>query len=182
MADSSVPQDSLPRDPHEVPPVDDIDATLATALRGMTFERPRPRQYLVRLPGQHKLATMCWLVAGDHSLLVEAFVMRRPDENRETLYDLLLTRNARMYGVGWAVDPAGDVFLVGRLPLSAVTEAEIDRLLGSVLSYADETFDLMLEIGFGTAIRREWAWRSKNGESLANLQAFARFAGGDDPA
>jgi deazaflavin-dependent oxidoreductase (nitroreductase family) len=33
-----------------------------------------------------------------------------------------------------------------------------------------------LELGFASAIRREWAWRAKRGESLANLQAFARFA------
>ena len=36
-----------------------------------------------------------------------------------------------------------------------------------------------LELGFGSAIRREWAWRVKRGESLANLQAFARFADPD---
>jgi len=160
-------------------PVDDVDAALMGALEGLTYERPRPRQYLVRLEGQHKLATMCWLVAGDHSLLVEAFVMRRPDEDHQRLYDLLLTRNSRMFGVAWAIDSIGDVFLVGRLPLSAISSEEIDRLLGSVLSYADETFDTMLEIGFGSSIRREWAWRAKNGESLANLQAFARFADPD---
>ena len=45
-----------------------------------------------------------------------------------------------------------------------------------MLQYADESFDLLLEIGFVTSIRKEWAWREKRGESLANLQAFARFA------
>jgi hypothetical protein len=70
----------------------------------------------------------------------------------------------------------GDVYLVGRLPLHAVTAEEIDRLLGSVLTYADESFDTMLEIGFGSAIRREWAWRVSRGESLENLKAFAHFA------
>ncbi len=44
-----------------------------------------------------------------------------------------------------------------------------------MLTYADESFDTMLEIGFGTAIRREWEWRVKRGESLANLQAFAHL-------
>ena len=61
----------------------------------------------------------------------------------------------------------------------ALDEDELDRLLGAVLTYADESFDTMLEIGFGSAIRREWDWRVKRGESLANLQAFAHFA---DPA
>jgi hypothetical protein len=54
--------------------------------------------------------------------------------------------------------------------------SDIDTLLGCVLSYSDENFDKALELGFASAIRREWAWRAKRGESLANLQAFARFA------
>ncbi|MBA2390383.1 MAG: YbjN domain-containing protein, partial [Geodermatophilaceae bacterium] len=53
---------------------------------------------------------------------------------------------------------------------------ELDRLLGSVLTYADEHFNTMLEIGFGSSIRREWEWRARRGESLANLAAFASFA------
>ncbi|HVQ91981.1 MAG TPA: YbjN domain-containing protein [Mycobacteriales bacterium] len=154
------------------------DEVIRSALdeREVEYQRTGPGSYLVKLPGEHKLATMCWLVVGDHALLVEAFVMRHADENQERLYDFLLQRNARMYGVSFSLDRNGDVYLVGRLPLAAVTADEIDRLLGAVLSYADENFDAMLEIGFGSSIRREWAWRVKRGESLANLAAFARFA------
>jgi hypothetical protein len=39
----------------------------------------------------------------------------------------------------------------------------------------------MLEIGFGTSIRREWEWRVKRGESLRNLEAFAAFATSPSP-
>ncbi len=42
-----------------------------------------------------------------------------------------------------------------------------------------ETLDPLLELGFASSIRREWAWRQKNGESTRNLQAFARFADPD---
>lgn len=148
---------------------------------GLTYTREGEAAYLVRLEGTHKLATMTWLVAGPHSLLVEAFFCRRPDENRAEFYAYLLTRNAKMYGVAYSLDRLGDVYLVGRLPLSAVTPAEIDRLLGCVLTYSDESFDTALELGFGSSIRREWAWRTKRGESLANLAAFTRFAS-DPPA
>ncbi len=156
-----------------------IDRVIQDALaeRELAYQRTTEGSFLVTLPGVHKLATQCWLVVGDHSLLVEAFVLRHADEQRERLYDFLLQRNARMYGVSFALDRNGDVYLVGRLPLHAVTADEIDRLLGSVLSYADDNFDAMLEIGFGSSIRREWEWRVKRGESLANLAAFARFAG-----
>jgi hypothetical protein len=151
-----------------------IESTLDD--RGVEWERTGDSSYVVTLPGTHKLKTLCNLVVGDHALRVEAFVMRQPDENRLELWTWLLQRNARMYGVGFSIDAVGDVYLIGRLPLHAVTAEEIDRLLGSVLTYADESFDTMLEIGFGSAIRREWAWRVSRGESLENLKAFAHFA------
>ena len=49
---------------------------------------------------------------------------------------------------------------------------ELDRLLGSVLTYADESFNTILELGFATSIRKEWAWRNLRGESTRNLEAF----------
>jgi transposase InsO family protein len=147
-----------------------IEATLDD--RELPWERTGEDSYVVTLPGTHKLKTLCNLVVGAHAMRVEAFVMRQPDERREELWAYLLQRNARMYGVSWAIDGVGDVYLTGRVPLHAVTPDELDRLLGAVLTYADESFDAMLEIGFSTAIRREWAWRVSRGESLANLQAF----------
>lgn len=150
--------------------------------RGLAYERPRPGAFLISLPGEHKLITNCWLVVGAHSLLVEAFVVRRPDENHAQFYRFLLERNARMYAVAFSVDRLGDVYLTGRLPLSVVSEDELDRILGSVLTYADETFDKALELGFATSIRREWAWRLDRGESVANLAAFAHLAPGRQPS
>jgi Putative bacterial sensory transduction regulator len=147
---------------------------------GVGFESPQPGAYLVRLEGQHKLATMTWLIAEAHSLHVEAFFCRQPDENHAEFYRYLLERGSRMFGVHFALDPVGDVYLVGRLPLSAITSDEIDRLLGCVLSYSDENFDQALMIGFASSIRREYDWRVKRGESLANLRAFARLTGADD--
>ena len=144
---------------------------------GVEFESPAVGSYFVTLPGQHKLKTMAWLIAGAHSLHVEAFFCRQPDENHAEFYRFLLERNARMYGVQFALDPVGDVYLAGRLPLAAISVDEVDRLLGCVLSYADDTFDQALMIGFASAIKKEYAWRVKRGESLANLQAFGRLTG-----
>ncbi len=139
------------------------------------YESVEPGSYLVTLRGEHRLQTMTWLIAGTHSLLVEAFFCRQPDENHAAFYRFLLEHNARMYGVHFALDPVGDVYLVGRQPLAAISVGEVDRLLGCVLSYADETFDQALMIGFAGAIRKEYAWRVKRGESLANLRAFTRL-------
>ena len=75
-----------------------------------------------------------------------------------------------------AIDHHGDIYLDARLPLAAVTPDELDRLLGSVLTYADESFNTILELGFASAIRREWQWRVSRGDSTANLAAFAHLA------
>jgi hypothetical protein len=80
-----------------------------------------------------------------------------------------------MYGLAFAINQLGDIYLVGRLPLDAVNEKELDRILGSVLQYSDSAFNPLLEIGFANAIRREWAWRLTRGESLGNLEAFAHL-------
>lgn len=146
------------------------------AERSLVCEVTGPLAYAVTLPGTRKLNTVCHLVVGEHALRLSAFVMRAPDERHQELWAWLLRRNARMYGVAFAIDGAGDVYLTGRVGLAGITAEELDRLLGSVLSYADESFDRMLEIGFGSAIRREWDWRVARGESTANLRAFRHLA------
>jgi hypothetical protein len=149
----------------------------ALASLDVEFESPAPGSFLVALRGEHKLATMTWLTAGTHSLHVEAFFCRQPDENHADFYRFLLQRGSRMYGVHFTLDPAGDVYLVGRLPLAGISTEEVDRLLGCVLSYSDENFDQALMLGFASSIRKEYAWRVKRGESLANLKPFARITG-----
>jgi hypothetical protein len=103
----------------------DPESELGTVLDalGLSYERPESGAYLIRLEGEHKLATMTWLIVGQHSLQVEAFFCRQPDENHAVFYRFLLERSARMYGVHFALDRTGDVYVTGRLPLSAVTEA-----------------------------------------------------------
>lgn len=140
---------------------------------GLGVERVAPTRVVLTLPGTHRLATTVVLTAGDHALTVEAFFCRAPDENHAEVYRWLLQRNSRTYGVHYALDHLGDIYLVGRVALEHVSPEEVDRLLGAVLDNADEPFDTVLRMGFASAIRREWAWRTARGESLANLAAFA---------
>jgi hypothetical protein len=136
----------------------------------------------VNLPGEKKLQTPCRFDIGRHAMEVHAFVCRRPDENFDGVYRWMLERNMRMYAVAFALDGMGDIFLEGKLPLEAATVAEIDRLLGSVLEYADGSFNTILELGFASSIRKEWEWRVSRGESTRNLEAFIGPLGLDRPS
>jgi hypothetical protein len=136
---------------------------------------------IVELPGERRLVTNTILSIGEHSVRVEAFVCRKPDENFEGVYKFLLKRNRRLYGVAYTLDNVGDIYLVGRMALHSVTPDEIDRILGQVLEAVDQDFNTLLELGFRTSIQKEWEWRVSRGESLKNLKAFEHLIDdGDD--
>jgi hypothetical protein len=147
---------------------------------GLEWEQAVPGTFVVTLPGERKLRTTTSLTVGEHALTINAFVARHPDENTDAVHRWLLEQNRRMYAVAFAIDHLGDIYLVGRVPLTAISQDELDRLMGSVLEYADGSFNTILELGFASAIRREWQWRVSRGESTANLAAFAHLA--DPPA
>lgn len=140
------------------------------------FEVAGPGSVVAILPGEHRLKTNVSMAVGDYSVSINAFVVRNPDENHEAFYAWLLRRNQRMYAVSYAIDHLGDVYLVGKLALNAITPLELDRVLGTILENSDGAFDYLLELGFASAITREWEWRLSRGESTKNLEAFRHLA------
>ena len=162
----------------------EIEATLTE--HGLNFTRYEGAHgglpgLIVELPGDRKLITNTLLSIGEHSVRVEAFVCRRPDENHEGVYRFLLKRNRRLYGVAYTLDNIGDVYLIGRMALDVINADEVDRVLGQVVEAVNSDFNTLLELGFASSIRKEWAWRLARGESLKNLKAFEHLIGDDDP-
>ncbi|ORV50222.1 histidine kinase [Mycolicibacter engbaekii] len=158
---------------------DEVQELVETTLRAAELiYTPTPGSHgglpglIVELPGERKLKTNTILSVGEHSVRVEAFVCRNPDENHAGVYRYLLKRNRRLYGVAYTLDNVGDIYLVGRMSLSSVTAEEIDRVLGQVLEAVDFDFNTLLELGFATSIQKEWEWRVSTGQSLKNLRAF----------
>ena len=144
------------------------------------YDEPQPGQFSFSLPGEKKLQTPVRLDVGAHALGIHAFVCRRPDENHQRVHEWLLQKNLRLFGVSFALDRLGDIYLDGRLPLSVINDDELDRLLGTVLTAADESFNSILELGFASSIRKEWDWRKLRGESTANLEAFRGWLEAED--
>jgi len=164
--------------------LEELDGVIGSVLRDneISHDRKAPGRYFLTLPGTKKQQTNCWLLVTDHALVIEAFVCRQPDEAHQDVYRFLLRRNAKLYGVHYTLDSRGDIYLIGRIGLHAVTPEELDRILGQVVEAADGDFNTLLEIGFAGAIRREWDWRVSRGESLANLSAFEHMVSSDKPA
>jgi len=146
---------------------------------GLDWESPEPATFVVVLPGERKQRTATSVTVGNHHVTVQAFVARHPDEAHDRVHQWLLERNLRMYGIAWAIDHLGDIYLVGRLPAATVTIDVLDQVMGVVLAEADGSFNTILEMGFRSSIEREWRWRLSRGESTANLAAFNHLRPGD---
>jgi len=142
----------------------------------ISIEEPRPGVFVLVLPGERKQQTTVLLALDPLAVAINAFVVRKPDENAEAVYRWLLERNGAIYAVAYSLDHLGDIYLTGRVPLRHFDEAELDAILGSVLENSDGAFNQLLELGFASAIRREWEWRISRGESTRNLAAFSHLA------
>lgn len=135
-------------------------------------EGTRVGETVLALPGERKLKTVVSLLVRRRAVRLRAFVVRNPDENHAGVYAFLLRRNLRLPGVSYAIDASGDVYLVGQFSIDQISVEMLDELLGAVLVACDEPFNELLALGFLSAMRTEWAWRTSRGESTANLEAF----------
>jgi hypothetical protein len=143
------------------------------------WSEPRTGRFVVTLPGDLKLRIATVLDARRYTVDLHTFVARRPEENHESVYRWLLRANVGLHGVAYGLDQLGDVYLAGRLPVDEVSPSSLDRVLGACVDAADSGFRAVLELGYASAIRREWAWRTSRGESTANLDMFSGVLSAD---
>ena len=108
------------------------------------------RRWYVRLRGEDKDFTTVWLTLGQRTLRYETYVMPAPEENAADLYEHLLRRNERLVGAHFSIGIEDAVFLRGELPLGALDEAELDRVLGTLYATVEQVFQGLLRIGFAS--------------------------------
>ena len=129
----------------------DGDTAIAAVDRGTRDDTPlgEPRWY-IRMRGDEKDFITVWLTLGQRTLRYEAYVMPAPEENAEVVYENLLRRNEHLVGLHFAIGIEDAVFLRGDLPLRALDEAELDRIIGSLYATTEQCFQALLRVGFAS--------------------------------
>lgn len=151
-----------------------LRARLADSEEVVAVESDGPWRHMVRIRGTAKDFVTVWFTVGDRTLHYECYFMPDPDENHEELYRFLLMKNQNMYACKFSLADDHDVFITGQLPLSAVTEEEVDRILGSVYQYSETYFRPALAIGFASHFRAK--------RSLSGAGHGQNKRNGDTPA
>ncbi|HVF75805.1 MAG TPA: YbjN domain-containing protein [Acidimicrobiales bacterium] len=111
------------------------------------------RRWYVRLRGEEKTTSTVWLTLGQRTLHYESYFMPAPEENVEQVYEYLLRVNTRLFAMRFAVGEEDAVYLVGQMPLSAVDEDELDRILGAAYAYSEQYFRPAMRIGFASRFK-----------------------------
>ncbi|TPW14025.1 MAG: hypothetical protein FD127_1659 [Acidimicrobiaceae bacterium] len=145
-------------DVHDAAALDDLERSIDGWLATMRLSNPaieavdrgegaEPRWY-VRLRGDEKEHTTVWLTLGQRTLRYETYVMPAPLENAAAVYEFALRQNERLIGAHFAIGVEDAMFLRGELPLSAVNEPELDRVIGSLYAYVEHTFPSLIRLGY----------------------------------
>lgn len=108
------------------------------------------RRWFVRIRGEEKDVSTIWLTLRQRTLHYETYVMPAPEENHAQLYEHLLRRNQGLAGMAFVIGIEDALFLQGSLPVHAVGDDELDRILGSFYAYVEQCFRPAMRIGFAS--------------------------------
>ena len=107
-------------------------------------------RWYLRMRGVEKEFTTIWITLGQRTLRYETYVMPAPEENAAQLYESLLRRNEKLVGAHFSIGIEDAIFLRGELPLSALNEPELDRVVGTLYQTVEQVFQGLLRIGFAS--------------------------------
>ena len=107
-------------------------------------------RWFIRLRGEEKDVWTAWWTLGQRTLAFETYLMPAPEENQADVYEHLLHRNRKLTGLHLEIGEEEAVFLRGSLPVAAVTDAELDRILGSMWAAVELIFRPAMRLGFGS--------------------------------
>ena len=111
---------------------------------------PGLRRWYVRMRGDEKDTFTLWLTVGQRTLQFETYVMPAPEENHAAFFEHLLRRNLTFDSMAFAIGPEDAIFLTGHLPIGAVDDGELDRILGETYVYVERCFRPAMRIGYAS--------------------------------
>ena len=112
------------------------------------------RRWFIRVRGEAKDVFTIWLELRQRTLRYETYLLPAPEENAAAVYERALRRNHELFGVAFTIGEEDALFLRGHLAAEAVTDAELDRVLGSLYALTERHFRPLLELAFASRLAK----------------------------
>jgi len=117
-------------------------------------DRTATDRWILRFAGSEKDVVAIWLTLGQRTVAVECEVMPAPEQASADIHAYVLSRNASLFGLCWAIGREAALYLVARVPATAVTPRELDALCGAVVAEVDHAYPTVMALGFPGQYRR----------------------------
>jgi hypothetical protein len=120
-----------------------------------TSERVHSDLWYVRIPGVARNWIPVEIEVAERSVKLTSHVIIEPEERQADVYKLLLRHNHRAEGLSFSFEGReGVICLVSRIPRSELTREKLDLSVGRIVETTEITFRSILEIGFGSRLRK----------------------------
>lgn len=129
-------------------------AALLGAEHRVVSDRTATDRWVLRFRGSEKDVIAIWLTLGQRTVRAESEVMPAPDEASAAVHELVLVRNASLFGLSYAIGQEQGIYLVARLPAATIDVDELDRLCGAIVNEVDEVYPTVMSLGFPANYRR----------------------------
>lgn len=105
-------------------------------------------RWYVRISGEDKDNSMVLFTLGQRTLHFETYFMPSPEENRQDVFQYLLRKNSKLYGVSFGVGSEEAVYLSGQINSEVISSDTLDWVLGTIYKAVEECFKPALRLGF----------------------------------
>ena len=131
-----------------------LDSQLSskTLVQSVEHNKNESRWY-VRISGEDKDNSMVLFTLGQRTLHFETYFMPSPEENRQDVFQYLLRKNSKLYGVSFGVGSEEAVYLSGQINSEVISSDTLDWVLGTIYKAVEECFQPALRLGFASRFK-----------------------------
>lgn len=126
--------------------IEDLDSALADL--DLEVATPAPRTRIVRIPAEPRGPLALTLVAGERTVALQAFLIRRPDRSAEEIHRHLLHSHWGSAPWRFALDELGDIYVLASLDQADLDTSALDGVLGVLSVLVSQVYDGLLRTGF----------------------------------
>ena len=123
-----------------------------TLVQSVEHNKNESRWY-VRISGEDKDNSMVLFTLGQRTLHFETYFMPSPEENRQDVFQYLLRKNSKLYGVSFGVGNEEAVYLSGQINSEVINSDTLDWVLGTIYKAVEECFKPALRLGFASRFK-----------------------------
>jgi len=123
-----------------------------TLVQSVEHNQNESRWY-VRISGEDKDNSMVLFTLGQRTLHFETYFMPSPEEHRQAVFQYLLRKNSKLYGVSFGVGSEEAVYLSGQINSEVISSDTLDWVLGTIYKAVEECFKPALRLGFASRFK-----------------------------